>query len=1137
MHLRILLACLLVASAHLSFSQVVINEICSSNGDVIHDPQYFNFPGWIELFNGGSSSVSLGGYYLSDDAAMPQKWQIPSGTSLGSKQRLLIWCDGKNSGFHTNFELDSEGEEVILSTPSQVEADRIVFPEQFMNVAYGRTTDGGSTIAYLTKPSPGVANVGSTGTERLSNPEFSVKAGRYSSSQSVTMTHSEPDVDIRFTTNGSEPTDASTKFTSAIAVSKTTTIKAKAFKQGFIPSKTEVKTYFINEHGFGLPVISITMNQAYLTDGAIGIYTDGTNGIPGNCQSSPFNWNQDWSRHAVLEFFDKTGNKQFDQSVDIRIGGACSRAFPSKSFAIKARDEYGKNTLDEKLFDSKEWASYGGFMLRNAGNDFWSAMFRDALIQTVVKDQMDIDYLAYQPKAIWLNGQYWGILNLREKIDADYFKTNYGVDKEELDLCEWQIALEGSIADYNSYLSNLEAMDLTGDEAYDYIDSNIDVDEFINYLITEIYNCNTDWPGNNVKFWRKAGGKWRWVLWDLDFGMGLYDGVSYASHPTLDFATEANGPGWPNPPWSTQHLRLLLQNPKFRNKFIGTFSTSLSTTFKPERVIGFINAFQNNIKNEMAFHTARWGQSVINWNNEVQRLRTFASQRNSFMHDYLGTFFGMSDRIKINITVPTGQGKVSLNGISSTENISDAQHFRGLAYDVVAEPLPGFEFSHWSITKQETTNLQIVDGGTTWKYWDSGTEPSTEWETESYDDSGWMQGNAQLGYGDGDEQTTVSYGSDANNKYITTYFRKTFTVADTLGFTSLSGKVLFDDGVVIYLNGDEVYRGNLPEGAITGATLATIASTENVYESFTIEKGLIKPGLNTIAVEVHQNGATSSDISFDLELSTIKIGNAITSTSDMATISDVANSDVSMEAFYTPVQSIQGIVINEFSARESEYLDELEEAEDWIEVYNNGNETIDLAGLFITDNLSDKQKYQIRKSDGNTTIAPGEYRILYADQDLFDGPLHVNFKLSADGEAIGLYQKAGNDLQTLDQVSYEAQFARGTYSRIPNITGPFVLTGIATPEAANVYEAIVGTEESIRSATKLFPNPATGQISVTSEGIIDELIIIDMTGQVVFHSYPSEKEYSLDISDLADGLYFVEVYSGGKRTTKKLVKM
>ena len=1137
MHKFLLIITLIVATQRLVNAQVYINEVCPANADINYDPKYYNFSGWIELYNKGTSAANIGGFYVSDNESLPLKWKIPSGTSIPAGGYLLIWCDGMNTALHTNFELDSEGESVVLTNAAFNRIDKFDFPEQLTNISYGRTADGGVTIGYLTKPTPGTSNTSASGTVQLDKVSVSLKAGRYSGSQSVSLTHSDPNAIIRFTKDGSEPTEASTSYTGPIAISGTTTLKAKAFKDGNLPSKTEVKTYFLGEHSFGLPVVSISMNPKYLWNNTIGIYADGTNGVTGNCQNTPFNWNQDWSRHADLEFFEQNGEKLFDQSVDLRIAGACSRAFPSKSLSTKARDKYGNNTIDEKLFSSKQWNSYGSLVFRNSGNDFWATMFRDALMQSVVKDQMDIDYLAYEPKAVYLNGSYWGILNQREKIDADYFEANYGIDKSDLDLCEWN-ALEGSMDGYNTYLSTLASMDLSTPEAFDYINDNIDVQEFINYLVTEMYFCNTDWPGNNVKFWRQrsTNGKWRWVLWDLDFGMALYTDRSYATHPTLDFATEQNGPGWPNPPWSTLHIRLLLQNPEFKSRLIETFNASLSTTFAPSRVIGLIDNFRNRIAAEMQYHTTRWGQSTINWNNEVQRLRDFATERNTFMQDYLGSFFGLTDHVRISIDVPAGEGEFVFNGISSAESLTEASYYRGVDYTIAAKPASGFQFSHWEITTRESVAVPLIDLGAQWKYFDNGTEPASDWETESYDDISWSEGAAQLGYGESDEQTIISYGSDPNNKYITTYFRKTISVADTTDFTSLSGSVLYDDGVVIYLNGEEVYRGNLPAGPISNSTLAPIAATENVYQNFTIPKGKIKPGDNVIAVELHQNGATSTDISFDLELSTVKLGNeATTSTTDVA-VAGTANSDILMQAFFEPVTPVAGLVVNEVSARGTGYSDERNEFEDWIEVYNNGSNPIDLANLYFTDDPANKTKFRLITSDDETIINPGEYKVLFADEELFEGRLHLNFKLSADGESIAVYQKVGEEIQLLDQVTYDEQRYAASYSRIPNLTGPFIWTGMATPMNANQYEQVVAVEDEYRATIDIFPNPTSGQLSVKSGSVIQSIRIITLTGAIIRDVSPLTDQYTTDLSDVNRGVYIVTVETQHGQFVKKLIR-
>ena len=172
--------------------------------------------------------------------------------------------------------------------------------------------------------------------------------------------------------------------------------------------------------------------------------------------------------------------------------------------------------------------------------------------------------------------------------------------------------------------------------------------------------------------------------------------------------------------------------------------------------------------------------------------------------------------------------------------------------------------------RTNTVDTVLVSKGATWKYFAQGTLPAATWATTAYDDSAWPSGPAQLGYGDGDEATVVGYGPDAANKYITTYFRRSFTVADPSLYQSLALSILRDDGAVVYLNGTEVYRTNMPAGAVAYATSASTAvsgadETTTFYNAVVSASTLVA-GTNVLAVELHQSGGTSTDISFDLQL-------------------------------------------------------------------------------------------------------------------------------------------------------------------------------------------------------------------------------------------------------------------------------
>lgn len=1121
-----------IASA--ASAQVVINEICPANADIIYDPDFYNFSPWIELYNSGTTSANVGGFYLSDDESQPLKWRIPGGLSIPAKGFLLLWCDNMNAGRHTNFALDSEGEDVVFSNGAGLLLDKISYPKQYTNIAYGRTTNGTGTWGYLSSPTPSSGNNAATANEQLSKPNFSVAGGRYASGVQLTLLHNTPNVEIRYTTDGSEPTAGSAKFSTSIAINQTSTVKAKAFLNGFLPGKTETQTYFINEHAFSLPVISISTRPAYLYDNTIGIYIEGTNGIDGYCNGSPVNWNQDWDRHAVLEYYDKDGNRLFNQSVDIRIGGNCSRNQPQKSFAIKARDKYGSNIMNYKFFDNKSVNQFGGLMLRNSGNDFNVTMFRDAFMQFLPVGQMDVDYMDYQPAILYLNGEYMGIQNMREKIDADFIESNYGVDKDDLDLIEtYENALEGTSDAYINYKNTLAGMNRTTPEAFAFIDQHIDVQEYINYLVAEIYFANTDWPGNNMKFWRDASvnGKFRWILWDTDFGFALYEGSSWATHPTLNFATAIDGPGWPNPEWSTLHIRMVLENPIFRARFIQTMNTALNTTFDPDRVISIVNQFQTRIAQEMPYHKSRWWGDINEWNYEMQRLRDFAVTRNTYMRQHMAEFFGLNGTVNISTEVKQGEGKFRLNEVVAEAN-PEHIYFRDLPIQIEPVASLGYVFKEWKIKKTQSSGIDLVQSGTTWKFFDQGTMPGG-WNTAAFNDASWAQGPAQLGYGEGDEATVVSFGPNAGNKYVTTYFRKSFSIADTVGLTQLNGSLLVDDGAVMYLNGLEIGRVNMPGGTITNSTFALDGTIEGAYTAFTIPKGIIKPGTNVLAVEIHQNNVGSSDLSFDLSLSTVRLGAETTETSTVPLQIDTAYTDISYEAYFEVSGTIiNDIIINEISASPSDLLDNAGEAEDWIELYNAGTQAVDLAGLYLTDNLNNRTKHKILAGTGDQMLLqPGAYKILWADEDLAQGADHLSFKLSADGEAVGLYQVMGEHINMIDEYVFAEQLFEGSFSRIPNATGPFVFTVVSTPDSFN--EIITGIEEEI--SVSVYPNPVTDYLFIDSPGILQQVELTDCLGRAL-QTFSNIRQQQISMHNNAPGIYILRLKSGNRFKTLKIIK-
>ncbi|MFN2163022.1 MAG: chitobiase/beta-hexosaminidase C-terminal domain-containing protein, partial [Candidatus Promineifilaceae bacterium] len=420
--------------------QLTINEILPGNAAANLDPDFYEYASWIEIYNNGASAVDLQDYslsYMDYGAEAAVIWKVPNTLSIPAQGHVLFWADETDKrGTHTSFELDLRGSEIALLDPAGNVLDSVSYDmrdgkDLLPDISYGRQPDGGGDWLYFDQPTPAAANTtpGFAAPTLAGAPTFSPPGGFYTGEQIVTLSTSESTAVIRYTTDGSIPTPSSPLYTDPLTLSGPTVIRARVFAPGKLAGRTASHTYLI-DFSTTLPVISLATKPAHLFDDTIGIYVEGTNGVTGNCSDVPVNWNRSWERPVSMEMFETDGRRVVAQDAGLEIFGGCSRTFPRKSLEIKARRTYGDKDIDYQALPDKPIDSYKRLVLRNSGNDNYATQFRDALQQYLVKDMMDIDYQAYRPVVVFLNGAYWGLYNLRDKADEAFVEQNYDLDAD-----------------------------------------------------------------------------------------------------------------------------------------------------------------------------------------------------------------------------------------------------------------------------------------------------------------------------------------------------------------------------------------------------------------------------------------------------------------------------------------------------------------------------------------------------------------------------------------------------------------------------------------------------------------------------------------------------------------------------------
>lgn len=692
---------------------VVVNEIMASNATILADEDG-DYSDWIELYNPSDNPVDITGYGLSDNSGKPFKWIFPA-TVINPKEFLVVFASGKNrkDTYHTGFKIDKDGEPILLTKANGVLADYVTPSSIPTDISWGRQPDGTANWFYFQYPTPGLPNDEHAYTGMSPEPEFSIPGGFYDGEQHLQLTVTENGVTIYYTTDGSVPDTSSSIYSAPLKINHTTVLRARTLIPGRIPGKTTTQTYLINE-STKLPVISLSTNPENLWDDEIGIYVAGTNGIPGYCSSEPRNWNQDWERPATLELFEPDGRQAFNVDISIKISGGCTRLYPAKSLEVYTRNEFGDTEINYRIFPEKNQIVYNNLVIRTGGQDWYRSSFRDGMIQTLVKNRTDVDCQAFRPAILFINGEYWGIHNLREKKNEHYLAANHGLaDPDSIDILSGRYTVvQGSADHYKAVLDYIHTHDLTLDTHYDYIKTQMDVDQFTDYMITEIYCANIDWPGGNIRFWRPRTdeGKWRWILFDTDLSFGAHPNGQYNSN-SLENALKEGGSGWPNPDWSTFLLRNLLKNESFKNEFIQRFSVHMATTFHHERVIPIIDSLKAIIESEVPRHLERWPMSFSlgnSWGEHIDIMRSFSQLRPAHMRSHLRQKFKFSAYANFYMFIDSPEGgHIEVHGLNVRDSLTLFRFAGEIPIRCRAIPSSGYRFTGWS-GAVETSNDSIV---------------------------------------------------------------------------------------------------------------------------------------------------------------------------------------------------------------------------------------------------------------------------------------------------------------------------------------------------------------------------------------------------------------------------------------------
>lgn len=752
---------------------IYINEVCSQNKSCLTD-SYGKHADWIEIYNAGSSAADISGYGLSDKKDIPLKWTFPSGTSVPAKGYLVVIAsENETSGseLHTGFSLSKNGETLVMSTPDGTVFQEVNVPVLGEDDTYGRTPDG-STVLEIMPPTPAKKNA-----QVVSAPSFSKPSGFYDSSFSLSIT-APAGTTVVYTLDGSNPVTSSTAQTyngainvenrsgaeniyakyhenetnqaisrgcgyrePSFKVDKATVVRAAAKSSDGTFSKVTEQTYFIGSGGMlnysDYTVISLVTDPENLFDPDKGIYVTGNQYIQWK-NSSSYNpgksvWDTDnisnffskgaeWERPAQISIFEK-GTLALEENAGIRIKGASTRNTPQKSFNIFARSEYGTSKFKYALLPDNYSADgelidrYDSFSVRSV-SDF--ARLNDGFAQGMLYDRENLTLQRMKPCVVFLDGEFWGMYQITEKLSDYFIECNYGIPKQDVAMIKANQPEEGGEEECRAFLDFAEkysAMDLTKKENYDAVSAFLDIDSFIEMYAAGLYLGTYDWPNTNSGAWRNMGepiegnpysdGKWRFMTYDLDYTMGdTYanfggvEGVAYDNFRHMDRAKK-DAP--------TSLFVNLLKNSEFKAKFIAVYCDYINEVMTTEKANARIEKFSREYTDIGAVSVTRWwgfnggsADGLVSYNrSQYQKrlgvIKNFFEKRGSNTLQHMKNYLGVSGDMQTITVDIKGKGKVKISSLyADGSGRWTGKYLSGSPVTLTAVPDLGCKFTGWS---------------------------------------------------------------------------------------------------------------------------------------------------------------------------------------------------------------------------------------------------------------------------------------------------------------------------------------------------------------------------------------------------------------------------------------------------------